>query len=578
MPKHSALAKRSAAASAAASVLLVLLSFLLVLLSTAPASYAQTASAPYVQREAPASVTGRVREGERGVAGIVVALMSSDPSQRFKTIARAKTDAEGRFRLSNVAPGRYQIMPFAPVYVVQGMSDNWPPGKLLTLLAGEEVSDIDFRVERGGVITGRVTDAEGNPIVAEFVSVASADNDTQPLRRGPFDQRDQMTDDRGVYRIYGLPAGNYRVSVGQSDERGAITYGRRKVYRRTFYPEATEAAQARLVEVKPGSEATGIDITLGRAVKTYRASGRFVFDETGQPAPNIVFGYGTLDPTGQRISSTGGGLATNARGEFQTEGLTPGRYAVFAQQQQDATDFYSDIVSFEVADADVTGVVVRLKRGVSVSGIITIEGLSDRAAATRLLSQVRLFGFVESSRQLSAPNFLRPPSIAPDGSFRLGGLRPGKLRIMASAEGTKGLTLSQVELNGANVTGGVDITEGVQLTGLRVRMTYGSAVLRGQVNFINGMLPPNARVMAFARRVGATSVEGMGGNHQVSTDARGLYIIEGLAAGEYEIIVRVFNAGRVFASEVQRVSLAEGGEMNITTPIDLSAAFKEGPR
>ncbi|MDT5262918.1 MAG: hypothetical protein QOC61_1922 [Acidobacteriota bacterium] len=577
MPKHSSLAKRSATALAAAFVLLVLL-------STASASYAQTAfaqtaSASYAQRETPASVTGRVREGERGVAGIVVALLSSDPSQRFKAIARAKTDAEGRFRLSNITPGRYQIMPLAPVYVVQGMSDNWPPGKLLTLLAGDEVSDIDFSVERGGVITGRVTDAEGNAVVAEFVSVEPADPNTQPARRGPFDQRDQMTDDRGVYRIYGLPAGNYRVSVGQNDESGTVSYGRRKVYRRTFYPDATETAQARLVEVKPGSEATDIDITLGRAVKTYRASGRFVFAETGQPAPNVVFGFGVLDPKGQHVSSFGGGgAATNARGEFQTEGLTPGRYSVFAYPQQDATDFYSESVSFEVTDADVTGVLVKLKRGASVSGVITIEGLSDRAAAARLLAQVRLYGYIESSNRSPVPNYSRAPAIAPDGSFHLGGLRPGKLRIVASADGTKGLSVSQVELNGANVnSSGIDLTEGAQLTGVRVRMVYGSAVIRGQVNFTNGPLPPDAHVIAFARRVGGAVAEAMGG-HQVSTDARGLYVIEGLAAGEYEIIVRVFNAGRVFESEAQRVSLAEGGDMNITTAIDLNAPFKGGRR
>jgi hypothetical protein len=175
------------------------------------------------------------------------------------------------------------------------------------------------------------------------------------------------------------------------------------------------------------------------------------------------------------------------------------------------------------------------------------------------------------------PNYSRAPAIAPDGSFRLSGLRPGKLRIVAAAEATKGLSVSQVELNGANVTGGIDLTEGAQLTGVRVRMVYGSAVIRGQVNFTNGPLPPDARVMAFARRVGGAVAEGTGG-HQVSTDARGLYVIEGLAAGEYDVIVRVFNAGRVFESEAQRVSLAEGGETSITTAIDLNAPFKGGRR
>jgi hypothetical protein len=533
------------------------------------------AAATHAQKDAPASIAGRVTDGERGVPGVVVTLMSGDPSQRFKTIARTKTDAEGRFALTNVAPGRYQIMPFAPVYIVQGTSD-WPPGRMLTLLGGEAVADVDFRVERGGVITGRVTDGNGNPVIAERVDVAPADNKNNSMQRGgPFDQRDQMTDDRGVYRIYGLPAGSYRVSVGQSDERGAVSLGRRKIYRRTFYPDASEAAQARLVEVKAGGEADDIDITLANAVKTYRASGRFVNAETGQPAPNVTFGYGTLDPAGRRVSSFGGGMATNTRGEFQTEGLAPGHYVVFALPQ-DGSELYSEPVNFEVTDADVSGVVVKLKRGVSVTGVVQIEGVSDRATVARLLGQVRVIGYVDSKSQAVVPNYSRPPTLAPDGGFRLTGLHSGTLRIAASAEGAKGLTLSRVELNGARMSDGIEVAEGAQLSGVRVVMVYGSGVIRGQVNFTNGAPPPGARLIASARRVGANGDERS--DRQVEADARGFFIIEGLTAGEYEVVVRAFNEGEMYRSEAQHVSLGDGVEVSVTPALDLSKPVAGGRR
>src|SRR5919202_1441642 len=122
------------------------------------------------------------------------------------------------------------------------------------------------------------------------VSVTPVDNNNQRPRMFNFDPRDHMTDDRGVYRIYGLPAGGYRVSAGQGGESsGAISFGSRKLYRRTFYPDATEEAQAEVIELKSGGEATDIDIKLGGAVKTYKASGVFVEAETGRPAPNIIF-------------------------------------------------------------------------------------------------------------------------------------------------------------------------------------------------------------------------------------------------------------------------------------------------
>ncbi len=88
------------------------------------------------QKEAPATVAGRVTDGEKGVAGVAVVVMTAEPSQRFKTIARARTDAEGRYRIASVPPGRYVITPVAPAYILQDSTSSFPPGKPLTLSAG----------------------------------------------------------------------------------------------------------------------------------------------------------------------------------------------------------------------------------------------------------------------------------------------------------------------------------------------------------------------------------------------------------------------------------------------------------
>ncbi|HJQ31599.1 MAG TPA: carboxypeptidase regulatory-like domain-containing protein [Pyrinomonadaceae bacterium] len=535
------------------------------------------ATAPSVtaQKEAPASVSGRVRDGERGAAGVNVVLLSSD-SPRIQQVARARTDADGHYLLSNVAPGRYQIMPVAPVYVLNDAPvEMWPPGRPLTLLAGENVSDVDFSVERGGVITGRVTDEGGNPVIAEPVNVEPADDKTPRATRGFLDQRGRQTDDRGIYRVYGLAPGRYRVSVGTAGENGAVGYGRRKVFERTYYPGVTEKEQARLVELKAGEESTDVDIAIGRAIKTYRASGRFVFADTGQPAPGISFGYSITDGTGRMVGGFGGGMTTNERGEFYTEQLAPGRYYVFAAPNWNApSELYSDAVGFEVTNADVTGLVVPLKRGASVSGSVTVEGVTDRALLTKLLSQVRVYGWVDTGDRSMPMNGTRPSPLNPDGTFVITGLRPGKLRLFFNeGEATKSLSLMRVELNGAPVgNDGIPVTEGAQVTGARIRLNYGTAVIRGQVNFVNGTPPPNARILVMAHAIlpGASAGEMSSSPwRRAEADVRGIFRLEGLPAGEYDLIVNVVNAGNRPVGPVrQRVTVADGAEVSVTPTID----------
>jgi protocatechuate 3,4-dioxygenase beta subunit len=520
----------------------------------------------HAQKEAPATVAGRVRDGERGVAGIAVVVMSSDPSQRFRTVGRARTDAEGRYRVAGVPPGRYVIAPIAPAYVLQEMN-SFPPGKPLTLSAGDSVEDADFRIVRGGVVTGRVTDSDGNPVVAEPVQVASADSSNGETRTPPgfiSSQNDRSTDDRGVYRIYGLPSGRYRVSVG-SDGRTFRAPGS-KYYRRTFYPSASEESQGKIVEVTEGGVSEDVDITLGAAERTFRISGRFVMADTNQPVQVTGFGYGQVDPNSRRLMGDYSGGGSNARGEFQAMGLAPGRYKIFAYPSPlDAADWYSDTTDFEITDSDVSGIVVKLRRGASLSGVVTLEGVSDRATAARLLAGARVYGFPEQGGGNDGPGgFLRPVPLAPDGSFRLTGVRPGKFRLNFNSE-VKGLSLSRIEVGGVVQRESVQVAEGAQVSDVRLVLVYGSAVLRGQLNFPGGGAPPQGtRMIVVARRVGSNDDQWSKG---AEADARGRFQLEGLAAGEYEVQARAFNTtsrGSGLVSESQRISVGQGSDVTIS--------------
>lgn len=516
------------------------------------------------QKEAPASVSGRVREDERGVAGINVVILTADPSQRFKPVGRARTDAEGNYRITGVPPGKYVITPMAPAYVLLDIS-NFPPGKPLTLSAGDSVEDTDFRVMRGGVITGRVTDADGNPVVMEPVRVTSVEQKSEQRSRFfGVDERDLSTDDRGIYRVYGIQPGRYRVSVG-SDGRAIRAPGAR-YYRRTFHPSATDESQAKVVEVTLGGEVENVDITLGQPEKTFRVSGRFVYADTNQPVPASSFGYAMIDPaSGNSLGEYMGG-SPNARGEFQATGLAPGRYKLFAYPgPSESVEWYSDTTPFEITDSDVSGLVVKLHRGSTLSGVVAVEGVRDRAAAARMLAGIRIYGAAtQRGEESDAVGFVRPVSVGPDGSFQMTGLRPGRLRLDVNTSEVKGLAFSRVEVNGAEQRDGVAIAEGAQVSGVRLVLTYGNATLRGQLTFPGGggALPQGSRAVVVARRVGASETRYTKG---AEADARGRFQIEGLPAGEYDVQARAFGPSTPqLLSDSVRVSVNESGDVTVS--------------
>jgi hypothetical protein len=113
------------------------------------------------------------------------------------------------------------------------------------------------------------------PVIAVAVASERFNEQLQPIGGSS----EAETDDRGIYRIYGLPAGKYLVSVydpGRSSKEPD---------RRTFYRDANEQTRATGVMVQPGAESTGIDIRLEAPQQTYRITGRLVAQDSGKPSP-----------------------------------------------------------------------------------------------------------------------------------------------------------------------------------------------------------------------------------------------------------------------------------------------------
>src|SRR5258705_6800543 len=112
-----------------------------------------------------ATVKGRVTSNGRGVAGCAVMmwnpLFNEPPAQGTHT---EKTDRDGNFRIT-APPGNYYVWVSLPGFFV--VDDGKPSQQLRasTLSAGEELDEVNFEVERGGVITGKGTSHEDKPLI-----------------------------------------------------------------------------------------------------------------------------------------------------------------------------------------------------------------------------------------------------------------------------------------------------------------------------------------------------------------------------------------------------------------------------
>ena len=518
-----------------------------------------------------ASISGRVTLNGKPVPRVPVILTQNSFDGEGKPVARTTTDQDGRFRITNVPAGSFNLSAFAPAFVFDDRSSWGQDGKRMTISPGEAIEGVDVELRRGGVITGKVSDSAGRPVVEERVILTMIDE--QGRQRGQFDPigwDSAQTDDRGVYRVFGVPEGRYVVSVGEPpNQRSASPRRGNAYYSMTFHPGVTDESRATVIELAAGAESTGVDIVLGRVEKGFKVKGRIVDAETGKPVSNISYGYGVLYER-RGIGAIGGiDFRSDSQGNFRLDGVPPNHYAAFVVKQSES-EYYSDLTPFDVADADVSGLEIKLRRGSSISGIAVLEGLPDGDAAE--LAGLRIRAFIQSTEP-GAP-FSSPSKIAGDGSFRIIGLRPGKVRLFFGAyPPPKGFALTRVERDGVEQRDGFDITAGEEVSGVRLTIAYGTAVIRGQLKITGRALSQGVRFSVRLKRAGSDSTRP---DWSTEADDRNRFLFEDLPPGDYELTVTGYidlpgAPASTLPAVKKRVTVSKDVEAEITIVIDLNA-------
>jgi protocatechuate 3,4-dioxygenase beta subunit len=545
---------------------------ILVLLSVFLSLQAQTTE------KQTATVSGRVvLKGEPARNVLVYLQPYNSPPSNPDAYLRARTDDNGRFLIAGVVAGAYGIVALAPGFTTSNAAR--PQDKTINVSEGENIENIDFELKQGGVITGRVTDSQGRPMADERVTLSRLDKNNRPQSDNFYGRNFEMfmTDDRGVYRLYGLPEGRYLVSVGAQQATGMVSSGG-TFYPRTFHPDATTESEAKVVEVGEGSESENIDITISDAKGTRAVSGRVIDAETGKPVAGVEITWGQVYEDGKRISSWGwNGDKSRANGEFRLKGMAPGKYAVFPRGNGE-NRFFGEPVICDLNEGDASGLEVKVRQGGSISGFVVIEGTNDPMALQKL---PRLsFNVSVREDQQTAPR-MDNPKVDADGSFHILGLPPCSAYIQYHPRpDVRGLALARIERNGAPAGNEIKVGAGEHVTGVRVVLTYKTFALRGEVKFTGGDPPAGQRLYVGVNRVDQRTFSSMSG----WVDARGQFVIEGLIPGEYEVTVGSIQydgvdpidprIGKALSSIRERVTVT-GGDQRVMVVVDLSSKEKE---
>jgi len=301
----------------------------------------------------------------------VLVTMSGDSLKPSRTIV---TDELGRFAFSNLPSGTFTIVAARPPYVTTAFGAKRPgrPGTPIGLAAGQRMTGITIPLARGAAITGMIRTTSGE--AAPGVGVEVVRLDTQTTQSGA----PVVTDDRGVYRVFGLPPGRYLVKAGASEVASSVitqlsdsemdeilatlqrrppgvaaarnpvgapgalgapasqsesnrrpaTYG----YAPVYYPGTPDPEQAVALALAEEEEHAGIDIDL-QFVRTAAIEGRVTSASGDLPSGTQI----TLTRLGPRAGAANTLItpatsrAPDSAGAFRFTGVLPGRYRVVAR-------------------------------------------------------------------------------------------------------------------------------------------------------------------------------------------------------------------------------------------------------
>jgi protocatechuate 3,4-dioxygenase beta subunit len=513
---------------------------------------------PDAHPESSCSVEGRVVSAVDGspLKSAKLTLVPERDGRKAKLQAVA-TDRDGRFVFKDVVPGRYHFSAIHAGFVTQSYQAKGAyDGAVLLLRPGERVSDVLFRLMVSGVITGRITNEDGEPMISARVLALQRPSEeemedeevsaSRKWRLQPVGSAE--TDDRGQYRIFGLTPGEYYLKATDSSEPDPNTLVNEASWIRdligseygpAYYPGVAQVSQAQVVSVRAGDEVQA-DVLMQRT-KTADIAGH-VIGKDGPASGAWVSLKLAGDDYGQDRQTS-----SDEKGRFELKGIPPGSYVIFVYQREEGENAYGPRgqQKVEVNGENIDSIVISLGGGTSFQGRVTVEG-----ASSPKLERIGIILSNVDDEQLGGQGHTKK-----DGTFEIKSVSDGNYAVTVWGLESDWYVKS-VRLGGDDlVEKGLQLEKASAGRTIEVVISSASAQLDGSVS-----KDDTAVAGAHVRVVPAPQTPYNSFRvRRLMTDQTGHFSFIGLAPGTYRVLARYGASGesKALKSKPQTVTLSE---------------------
>jgi hypothetical protein len=415
-------------------------------------------------------------------------------------LLRTETDRNGRFVFTGLDAGNYEIRATKNGYAASDWAYETRATELVPVAAGQQVKGVALKLASAAILTGTVRNPAGEPVQGANVRVLRRSYRESTRPHFIFCPGGAQTDDRGEYRIAGVPSGSYLLRVTPPRDAKDIP--------QLYFPDTTDYRAAQWITIA-SREVRKIDFSL-RTGPVARIRGVALAPD-GKTLDRVAIG---LNPRGDGPSDRVQAGFTNGGPSFEIAGVPPGAYILSVADQNQK---FAALQELNVT-GDMDGVFVRLAPARQGRGVVYVEGGGAPA----------LKGIEVKLLPLDLPCCGTPhATVGEDGTFAFDPLMPihytAAVERLPAGYYVRSIRLGGKEMSGAGFALEADASFTIALAG-------GGARLAGAVVDAAGKPAAYAEVTLIPADLSAL------GARNALADAEGNFSFDAITPGRYKVL------------------------------------------